>query len=59
MNAWKPPKEDKKKADKGKEKAAQVSTIMATVDVAPEPISYGSIIYEDGLDCTVDKLHTH
>jgi len=31
-NAWQPTKEEKKKADKGKEKAAKVSAIRATVD---------------------------
>ena len=35
-NAWKPTKEEKKKADKGKQKAAKVSAISATVDVVPE-----------------------
>ena len=43
-NAWKPMKEEKKKTEKGKEKAAKVSAITATVDVASEPISYGRII---------------
>jgi len=43
-NAWKPTKEDKKKGDKGKEMAAKVSAITATVDVVPEPISHGRII---------------
>jgi len=36
--AWKPAKEEKKKADKGKEKVAKVSAITATVDVVPEEI---------------------
>jgi len=40
-------KGEKKKADKGKEKAAKVSAIMATVNVVPELISYGRIISED------------
>jgi len=57
-NAWKPTKEEKKKADKGKEKAAKVSAITATVDVVPEPISYGRIISEDKLDFEVDELDT-
>jgi len=57
-NAWKPTKEEKKKADKGKEKAAKVSAITATVDVVPEPISYGCIISEDELDFEVDELDT-
>jgi len=38
-NAWKPTKEENKKVDKGKEKAAKLSAITATVDVVPEPIS--------------------
>jgi len=38
-NAWKPTKEEKKKTEKGREKAAKVSVITATVDVVPEPIS--------------------
>jgi len=57
-NAWKPTKEEKKKADKGKEKAAKVSAIMATVDLDPEPISYGRIISEDELEFEVDELDT-
>jgi len=57
-NAWKPTKEEKKKADKGKEKAAKVSAITATVDVVPEPISYGPFISEDELDFEVDDLDT-
>jgi len=57
-NAWKPTKEKKNKADKGKEKAAKVSAITATVDVAPEPISYCRIISEDELDFEVDELDT-
>ena len=57
-NTWKGTKEEKKKADKGKEKAAKVSAITATVDVVPEPISCGSIISEDELDFEVDELHT-
>jgi len=57
-NSWKPTKEEKKKADKGQEKAAKVSTIKPTVDVVPEPISCGSIISEDELDFEVDELHT-
>ena len=32
-NAWKPTKEEKKKTEKGKEKAAKVSAITATVDI--------------------------
>jgi len=55
-NAWKPNKEQKKKADKENEKAAKVSAITATVDVVPEPISYGRIIPEDKLDFEVDEL---
>jgi len=47
-----------KKADKGREKAAKVSAITATVDVVPEPISYGRIILEDELDFEVDELDT-
>jgi len=57
-NAWNPTKEEKKKTEKGREKAAKVSTITATVDVAPEPISYGRIILEDQLDFEVDELDT-
>jgi len=57
-NAWKPTKEDKKKTEKGKEKATKVSVITATVDVAPEPISYGRIISEDKLDFEVHELDT-
>jgi len=57
-NAWKPTKEEKKKADKGKEKAAKVSAITVTVDVVPEAISYGCIISEDELDFEVDELDT-
>jgi len=57
-NAWKPTKEEKKKTEKGKEKAAKVSTITATVDVVPEPIFYGHIISEDKLDFEVDELDT-
>jgi len=57
-NAWKPTKEEKKKTEKGKEKAAKVSVITATVDVVPEPISCGRIISEDELDFEVDELDT-
>jgi len=57
-NAWKPTKEEMKKADKGKEKAVKVSAITATVDVVPEPISHGHIISEDELDFEVDELDT-
>jgi len=49
-NPWKSTKEEKKKADKGKEKAAKVSAIMAIVDVVSETISYGNIISEYDLD---------
>jgi len=38
-NALKPNKEDKKKTEKRKEKAAKVYAITVTVDVVPEPIS--------------------
>jgi len=55
-NAWKPTKEEKKKTEKGKEKAAKVSAITATVDVDPEPIPYGRIVSEDELDFEVDEL---
>jgi len=55
-NAWKPTKEEKKKANEGKEKAAKASVTTATVDVAPVPISYGRIISEDELDFEVDEL---
>jgi len=58
-NAWKPTIEEKKKPDKGKEKAAKVSAITATVDVVPEPISYSGIISEDELGFEVDELDTH
>ena len=58
INAWKPTKEEKKKGDKGKEKAVKVSAITATVDIVPEPISYGRIISLDELDFEVDKLDT-
>ena len=57
-NTWKPTKEEKKSANNGKEKAAKVSAIMATVDVVPEPISHGRIISEDELDFDVDELDT-
>jgi len=57
-NAWKPTKEDKKKTEKGKVKAAKVSAITATVDLAPVPISYGRIISEDELDFEGDELDT-
>ena len=57
-NAWKPTKEDKKKTEKGKEKAAKVSGIRAILEVAPEPISYCRIISEDELDFEVVKLDT-
>ena len=57
-NAWKPTKEEKKKTEKGKEKAAKVSAITATVDVAPKPISYARNISEDKLDFKVDELDT-
>jgi hypothetical protein len=57
-NAWKVDKEVKKEEKKGKEKAAKVSAITATVDVVPEPISYGRIISEDELDFEVDELDT-
>ena len=49
---------EKKKAKEGKEKAGKVSAITATVDVVPEPISYGCIISEDELDFEVDELDT-
>jgi len=57
-NAWKPTKEKKKKSEKGKEKAAKVSAITATVDVVPEPMSLDHIISEDELDFEVDELDT-
>ena len=57
-NSWRPTKEEKKKADKGKEKAAKVSAIKTTVDVVPEPISHGRIISEDELDFVADELDT-
>jgi len=57
-NAWKPTKEEKKKADKGKVKVGKVTAITATVDIIPDPISYGRIISEDELDFEVDKLDT-
>jgi len=57
-NAWKPTKEEKKKTEKGKERAAKVSAITAIVDVVPEPISHGRIISEDKLDFEVDELDT-
>jgi len=57
-NAWKPTKEKKKKADKGKEKAVKASAITATVDVVPVPFSDGRIISEDELDFEVDELDT-
>jgi len=46
-----------KKTEKGKEKAAKVSSIMATGDLAPKPISYAHIIWEDELDFEVDELN--
>jgi len=55
---WKPTKEEKKTADKGKEKVAKWSAITATVDVVPEPISYDRISSEDKLDFAVDELDT-
>jgi len=57
-NAWKPTKEETKKADMGKEKAVKVSAIMVTVDIVPEPISCGQIISEDELDFVADELDT-
>jgi len=57
-NAWKPTKEEKKKTEKGNEKAAKVSTITAMVEVVSEPISYSRIISEDELDFEVDELDT-
>ena len=57
-NAWDPTKEQKKKADKGKEKAAKMSVIRVIVDVASKPVSYGCIISEDKLDLEVDELGT-
>jgi len=57
-NAWKPTKEERKKADKGKEKAVKGLGITAIVDIVPEPISYGRIISEDELDSEVDELDT-
>jgi len=57
-NAWKPTKEDKKKTEKRKEKAAKVSAITATVDVVPKPISDGRIISEDELNFEVGELDT-
>jgi len=57
-DAWKPTKEGKKKTEKGKEKALQVPAITATVDIVPEPISYGHILSEDELDFEVDELDT-
>ena len=36
----------------------EVSTIMTTVDVVPQPIFYGRIISWDELDFEVDKLDT-
>jgi len=35
-----------------------VSAITATVDIVPEPISYGRIISEGDLDFEVDELDT-
>jgi len=49
-------KEEKKKSDKRKEKAAKVSATMATVDIVPEPIFSGPIILEDGLNFEVNEL---
>jgi len=40
------------------EKAARLSAITATVNVVPEPISYGRMISEDKLDLKVDELDT-
>jgi len=57
-NAWKPTKEEKKKTEKGKEKAAKMFAITEIVDVLVEPISYGRIISEDELDFEVDELDT-
>jgi len=57
-NAWKPTKEEKKKTEKGREKVAKVCAVTATVDVVPEPISYGLIISEDELDFEVDEFDT-
>jgi len=57
-NAWKSTKEEKKKVDKGKEKAVKVSAITVTVDVDLEPISYGRIISEDELHFEVHELDT-
>jgi len=57
-NASKPTKEEKKRADKGKEMAVKVSAITVTLDVAPEPSFYGRIISDNELDFEVDELHT-
>jgi len=57
-NAWKPTKEEKRKGEKGKEKAAKLSAIKVKVNAVPEPISYGHIILEDKLDFQVDELDT-
>ena len=35
-----------------------MSAIMATLNIVPEPISYGRIISEEELDFEVDELDT-
>jgi len=57
-NPWKPTKEGKKKADKGKKKAVKVPVITAIVDLVPEPISFGRVISEVELNFEVDELDT-
>jgi len=52
-NVWKATKEDKKKTEKGKKKAAKVSAITGTVEIVSELISYSRIISEDELDFEV------
>jgi len=56
MNAWKYTKEKKKLADREKEKAVKVSSIMATEDVVPEPIFYGLNISKNQMEFEVGKL---
>jgi len=57
-NARIPTKEDKEKTEKGNEKEAKVSGMMAMVHIVPKSIFCGRIISKDELDFEVDKLDT-
>jgi len=54
MNAWKPTMEEKKMANKRKEKAPKLSAITTIEDVVLKPISCRCIISKDNLDFKVD-----